>query len=48
MRSIILLCEVFMKISFSTKIPATTDALVVGAFEERVLSPGAAEIDGKT
>ncbi len=37
-----------MKISFSTKIPAATDALVVGAFEKRRLSPGAAEIDAKT
>ncbi|MCH7930125.1 MAG: leucyl aminopeptidase [Proteobacteria bacterium] len=37
-----------MKISFSTKTPAATDALVVGAFEKRRLSPGAAEIDAKT
>ncbi|MCH9020442.1 MAG: leucyl aminopeptidase [Proteobacteria bacterium] len=37
-----------MKISFSTKTPAATEALVVVAFEKRRLSRGAVEIDAKT
>ncbi len=37
-----------MKITFTAKLTADPDALVVGAFEGRKLSPDAAEIDSRT
>ena len=37
-----------MKITFTARSPAEPDALVVGAFADRVLSAAAGEIDGQT
>ncbi len=40
--------EESMKITFTARSPAEPDALVVGAFADRVLSAAAGEIDGRT